>query len=167
MSFQGPASHKDLRLLRPHAQSLKKSSLSWIYLCGGLFDAEELRAINLGKSLSLSRAWRPLQFERIADVGDSRVWINLDSPSVNCLSALLLDGSKILQVSRRLKSDFLAKFTQRGRQQFLVSLRFPFGDAPSTDFFVSPKGPTRMHQKYLKSITPPLENHDSSASLGH
>jgi hypothetical protein len=79
----------------------------------------------------------------------------------------LLDGSEILQVSRRLKSDFLAKFTQRGRQQFLVSLRFPFGDAPSTGFFVLPKGTTWVHQKHLKSITLPLENQNSSASPGH
>ena len=141
--------------------------MSLIYLYCRLLDAEELRAINLGKSLPLSRAWRPFQFERIADLDDSRVWINLDRPGVDCLSALLLYGSELLQVSRRLKSDFLAKFTQGGRQQFLVFLRFPLGYAPSTAFFVLPKGTTRVHQKHLKSITLPLESQDSSASLRH
>ena len=141
--------------------------MSLIYLYCRLLDAEELRTINLGKSLPLSRAWRPLQFERIADLGDSRVRIHLERPSVDCLSALLLYGSEILQVSLRFKPDFLAKFTQRGREQFLALLRFAFGYAPSTGFFVLPKGTTRVHQKHLKSITLPLENQDSRASLGH
>ena len=86
---------------------------------------------------------------------------------MDCLAALLLDGSQVFQVPLRFKPNFLAKFTLRGREQFFALFRFAFGYAPSTCIFVLPQGTTRVDQQHFKSSILPLENHNSRASLGH